>query len=85
VNNEIKIIAEKILLYLQENNDYESNRKYIENELTIFRDGIRKVANDNRTDDRRNKNTASDRVVIGTCAIYSSENYFAPREKIGED
>ncbi len=85
MNNEIKIIAEKILLHLQGNEGYESNRKYIEHELELFRDGIRQVEIDNRANDRRNENTASDRIAIGTRPFYSAEDYFAPDTRIAED
>ena len=85
MNNEIKIIAEKILLYLQENNSYENNKRYLENELTIFRDGIKQTEIDNRTNDRRNENTTSDRITIGTYPLYSAEDYFTPNERIAED
>jgi len=85
MNDEIKIIAEKILLHLQKDDDYKSNRKFIEDELTIFRDGIRKAESNNRTNDRGNENKAADRIIIGTYPIYSAENYFTPDERIAED
>ncbi len=85
MNDDIKILTEKILWSLENLSDYDTQRKYLEDELTNFKRRITEVRKDNRADEQPNENRTSDRTIIGTYPIYSAEDYFTPDERISEE